>query len=231
MTQRINTDDFCLSLKYNFSFLHFMKQSNKKHSLLFALPVLAVLVFGSIGTTNVFAEDANNGFIPTGVSSVTTDALSDVAVASPDRQAEVKFDGKTSGWAIVAGQAFPSSIVLDGKAVHQNNGVWKVKSTAEISVGDRLNIPLELKGKAVDGKLRLHGTGTLDGGDTFRIILRGHYAPVADSPGTFVLDFSTAKVQNMENGLRIPLFQHGPINVESVIPTVDDSVTDSNVEE
>ena len=113
MTQRINTDDFCLSLKYNFSFLHFMKQSNKKHSLLFALPVLAVLVFGSIGTTNVFAEDANNGFIPTGVSSVTTDALSDVAlsdvalsadalsdvaVASPDRQAEVKFDGKTSTW-------------------------------------------------------------------------------------------------------------------------------------
>jgi len=231
MTQRINTDDFCLSLKYNFSFFHFMKQNNKKHSLLFALPVLAVLVFGSIGTTSVFAEDANNGFIPTGVSSVTTDALSDVAVASPDRQAEVKFDGKTSGWAIIAGQAFPSSIALDGKAVHQNNGVWKVKSTAEISVGDRLDIPLELKGKAVNGKLRLHGTGTLDGGDTFRIILRGHYAPVADSPGTFVLDFSTAKVQNMENGLRIPLFQHGLIDVESVIPTVDDSITDSNVEE
>ena len=212
-----------------------MKQNHKKHSLLFALPVLAVLVFGSIGTTSVFAEDAYNGFIPTGVSSVTTDVLSDVlsdvAVTSPDRQAEVNFNGKTSGWAIVAGQAFPSNIVLNGTAVHQNNGVWKVKSTAEISVGDRLNIPLELKGKAVDGKLRLHGTGTLDGGDTFRIILRGHYAPVADSPGTFVLDFSTAKVQNMENGLRIPLFQHGPINVESVIPTVDDSVTDSNVEE
>ena len=208
-----------------------MKQNNKKHSLLFALPVLAVLVFGSIGTTNVFAEDANTGFIPTNVSSVTTDALSDVAVASPDRQAEVKFDGKTSGWAIVAGQAFPSGIALDGKAVHQNNGVWKVKSTAEISVGDRTDIPLELKGKAVNGKLRLHGTGTLEGGDTFRIILRGHYAPVADSPGTFVLDFSTAKVQNMENGLRIPLFQHGLIDVEPVIPTVDDFAVDSNVEE
>ena len=208
-----------------------MKQTSKKHSLLFALPVLAVLVFGSIGTTNVFAEDANTGFIPTTVSSVTTDTLSDVAVASPDRQAEVKFDGKTSGWAIVAGQAFPSSIALDGKAVHQNNGVWKVKSTAEISVGDRENIELDLKGKAVNGKLRLHGTGTLDGDDTFRIILRGHYAPVADSPGTFILDFSTAKVQNMENGLRIPLFQHGPITVEPVVSTVDDLVTDSNVEE
>ena len=231
MTQRITTDDFCLSLKYNFSFFHSMKQNHKKHSLLFALPVLAVLVFGSIGTTNVFAEDANTGFIPTNVSSVTADTLYDVAVASPDRQAEVTFDGKTSGWAIVAGQAFPSSIALDGKAVHQNNGVWKVKSTAEISVGDRIDIPLELKGKAVNGKLRLHGTGTLDGGDTFRIILRGHYAPVADSPGTFVLDFSTAKVQNMENGLRIPLFQHGLIDVEPVIPAVDDLVADSNVEE
>jgi len=208
-----------------------MKQNNKKHSLLFALPVLAVLVFGSIGTTNVFAEDANTGFIPTDVSSVTTDALFDVAIASPDRYAQVESDGKTSGWAIVAGQAFPSSIALDGKAIHQNNGVWKVKSIAEISVGDRIDIPLELKGKAVNGKLRLPGTGTLDGGDTFRIILRGHYATVADSPGTFVLDFSTAKVQNMENGLRIPLFQHGLINVDPVIPTVDDVAVDSNVEE
>jgi len=79
-----------------------------------------------------------------------------------------------------------------------------------------------LKGKAVNGKLRLHGTGTLEGGDTFRIILRGHYAPVADSPGIFVLDFSTAKVQNMENNLRIPLFQHGLINADPVISTVDD---------
>ena len=88
-----------------------------------------------------------------------------------------------------------------------------------------------MKGKAVNGKIRLHGTGTLDGGDTFRIILRGHYAPIADAPGTFVLDFKTAKVQNMDNGLRIPLFQHGPITVESVIPTVDALVTDSNTEE
>ncbi len=101
-----------------------MKQNHKKHSLLFTLPVLAVLVFGSIGTTSVFAEDTYNGFIPTGVLSVTTNALSDVAVTSPDRQAQVNFDGKTSGWAIVAGQAFPSNIVLDGTAaVDQDNGV------------------------------------------------------------------------------------------------------------
>ena len=209
-----------------------MKQSNKKHSLLFALPVLAVLVFGSIGTTSVFAEDAYNGFIPTTVSSETNDAFSDVSVASPDRQAEVNFNGGSNGWAVIAGQAFPSNIdLVKGNAVHQNNGVWKITSSATITVGDRVDIPLELKGKAVDGKLRLHGTGSLNGDDTFRIILRGHYAPVNDSPGEFVLDFSTAKVQNMESGLRIPLFQHGLITVYPVISTVDDFVTNSNVEE
>ena len=209
-----------------------MKQSNKKHSLLFALPVLAVLVFGSIGTTSVFAEDAYNGFIPTTVSSETNDAFADVSMASPDRQAEVNFKGGSNGWAVIAGQAFPSNIdLLKGNAVHQNNGVWKITSSATITVGDRVDIPLELKGKAVDGKLRLHGTGSLNGDDTFRIILRGHYAPVNDSPGEFVLDFSTAKVQNMESGLRIPLFQHGLITVYPVISTVDDLVSDSNVEE
>ncbi|MCV0430178.1 hypothetical protein [Nitrosopumilus sp.] len=207
-----------------------MKQSSKKQSLLFVLPVLTVLVFGSLGTTNVFAEDVNDLF-PTSVSSATIDALSDVSTVSPDSQAQVIFSGETDGWAIFGDQAFPSKIVItEGNAIHQNNGVWKVKSSAEISVGDRMDIPLELKGKAVNGKLRLHGTGTLDGGDTFRIILRGHYAPVADSPGFFVLDFSTAKVQNMENGLRIPLFQNGLIKVDPIFST-DDFVADSNIEE
>jgi len=78
-----------------------------------------------------------------------------------------------------------------------------------------------LKGKAVNGKLRLHGTGTLDSGDSFRIILRGHYAPINGQAGDFALDWSTAKIQNMENGIRIPLFQDGVIHVNPVIPTVD----------
>lgn len=68
----------------------------------------------------------------------------------------------------------------------------------------------------------LRGTGTLESGDTFRIILRGHYAPIHDEPGQFVLDFSMAKIQNMENGLRIPLVQSGVINVEPVIPVANE---------
>jgi len=203
-----------------------MKQNNKKHSLLFALPVLAALVFGTLGATSAFAEDAFVDLVPENVSSVRTDAFLDVSVASPDAQAEVTFTGTTDGWAIIAGQAYSSSIWLDGSAVHKGNGVWKVNSAAEISVGDRHEIPLELKGKAVNGKLRLHGTGTLgDNGDTFRIILRGHYAPIYDQPGDFVVDWSMAKVQNMETGLRIPLSQFGTIHVEPVIPVVD-SITD-----
>ncbi len=197
-----------------------MKQINKKHSLLIAIPVLAALVFGSLGTTDAIAEYANNSIVPNNVSSDRTDALLDVSDESPDRQAEVKFRGGTDGWAIIGGQAYTSEIGLSGNAVHQGNGVWKVKSDAKIIVGDR-HATLDLKGKAVNGKLRLHGTGTLDSGDSFRIILRGHYAPIIGQAGDFALDWSTAKIQNMENGIRIPLFQDGVIHVKPVIPTVD----------
>jgi len=211
-----------------------MKQNNKKQSLLFALPVLTALVFGSLGVTNAFAEDAIFSIPTEDVSSVRTDAFLDVSDVSSDRQAEVQFDGLTTGWAVIAHQAYVSEIeLIDGHAVHQGNGVWKVKSEAEISVGDR-NATLELKGKAVNGKLRLHGTGTLDGEDTFRIILRGHYAPIHDKPGYFVVDWSMAKIQNMENGLRIPLFQFGNVHVVPVTSTVDDIAdleTQLNIEE
>jgi hypothetical protein len=210
-----------------------MKQINKKHSLLFAIPVLVALVFGSLGTTNAFAEDASNSLVPDNVSSVRTDALLDVSTELPNRQAEVQFRGGTDGWAIIGGQAYTSEIGLSGNAIHQGNGVWKVTSEAKIVVGDR-HAKLDLKGKAVNGKLRLHGTGTLDSGDSFRIILIGKYAPINGQSGDFVLDWSAAKIQNMQNGLRIPLFQNGIVNVEPVVPIVDefdDLVTEFDVVE
>jgi len=48
-----------------------------------------------------------------------------------------------------------------------------------------------------------------------------------------VLDWSTAKIQNMENGIRIPLFQDGIIHVWpaiSVVDELDDLVAELNVE-
>ena len=197
-----------------------MKQNNKKHSLLFALPVLATLVFSSLAV-NAFAEDAFIDIVPENVSAEKIDALLDVSDVSPNRHAEVNFYGNTDGWAFIAGQAYDSKIGLEGNAVHQGNGVWKVKSTADISVEGR-EATLDLKGKAINGKLRLHGTGTLgEDGDSFRIILRGHYAPIHDQPGDFVVDWSMAKIQNMNNGFRIPLSQNGIVHVEPVIPVVD----------
>ena len=197
-----------------------MKQISKKHSLLFTIPVLAALVFGSLGISDAFAEYANISLVPDNVSLDRTDALLDLSVESPDRQAEVEFRGGTDGWAIIGGQAYASEIGITGNAVHQDNGVWKVKSEAKIIVGDR-HATLDLKGKAVNGKLRLHGTGTLDSGDSFRIILRGHYAPINGQAGDFALDWSTAKIQNIENGIRIPLFQDGIVHVQPVVPIVD----------
>ncbi|MCV0409801.1 hypothetical protein [Nitrosopumilus sp.] len=90
-----------------------------------------------------------------------------------------------------------------------------------------------MKGKAVDGKLRLHGTGTLDGGDPFRIILRGIYAPIYDQPGDFVLDWSVAKIQNMNNGIRIPLAQDGIIHVKPLmsIEEIGDLDSELTIEE
>ena len=210
-----------------------MKQNNKKHSLLFTLLVLAALVFGTLGSTNAFAEDADIGFIPDNVSSERIDAFLDVSPETLDKKAEVQFRGGTDGWAVIGHQAYDSKIELTGNAVYQGNGIWKVKSYADITVENR-HAELELKGKAVNGKLRLHGTGTLDGGDSFRIILRGNYAPIYDQPGDFVLDWKTAKIQNMENGFRIPLAQVGEIYVKPATPSIDDVdefVSEFNVEE
>lgn len=203
-----------------------------KHSLLLALPVLAAIVFGTIGTTNAFAEYADIGFVPDNVSLEKTDAFLDVSSESPVDKDVVQFRGGTNGWVIIGGLAYDSKIGMTGKAIHQGNGVWKVKSLANITIENR-PATLELKGKAVDGKLRLHGTGTLDGGDPFRIILRGHYASIYDQPGDFVLDWSVAKIQNTDNGFRIPLAQDGVIHVEPLmsVEELDDLDSELNIEE
>jgi len=147
-----------------------------------------------------------------------------VAATSPIDNAvrpQVQFDGTTSGWAVIAGQAHEAKIAIDGKAVRNDNGVWRVTSDAEISTAD-YHATLELKGKAINGKIALHGTGTLDSGESFRIILRGHYTPVFDEQGTFVMAFTAAKIYSTENGIHIPLIQSGLVNVEAVEPSTDD---------
>ena len=189
-----------------------MKNPNKKQSLLVALPVIVTIALIPWATSEVFAQDVNTD--------VVTDVIPDI-VDAPDRRAEVMFSGGTDGWAIIGGQAYVSYIEMNGNAVHQGRGVWKVNTVAEIGVDER-HATLDLTGKAVHGKLRLHGTGTLDNGEPFRIFLRGHFAPVYDQPGDFVVAFGAAKVHNMQTGAKIPLIQDGIVHVEPVDPTTDD---------
>jgi len=155
------------------------------------------------------------------VEEVSIDAIQKVPEIDTTDRAQVQFRGSTDGWAIIGGQAHVAEIGINGKAVRADSGVWKVTSEAEITTSDR-HAKLELKGNAVNGKIKLHGTGTLDSGESFRIILRGHYTPVFNEQGAFVMAFSTAKIQFMDSGAKIPLIQSGIVNVEAVNPSTDD---------
>jgi len=155
------------------------------------------------------------------VEDVSVDVIQEIPLRETSDRAQIQFRGGTDGWAIINGQAHTAEIGISGNAIRADNGVWKVNSEAEITVGDRY-ATLDLKGKAVNGKIKLQGTGTLDSGESFRIILRGHYVPVFDEQGAFVMSFNTAKIQLMENGIRIPLIQSGIVNVEAVNPSTDD---------
>ena len=155
------------------------------------------------------------------VEEVSVDAIQKIPAIDTSDRAQVQFRGGTDGWAIIGGQAHTAEIGIYGKAIRADNGVWKIKSEAEITVGDR-HATLELKGKALHGKIKLHGTGSLDSGESYRIILRGHYVPVYGEQGEFVMAFKTAKIQFMDNGVRVPLIQSGIVHVEAVDPSTND---------
>lgn len=150
---------------------------------------------------------------------------SDIAVVKPmpidpDRAPDVTFEGVTNGYAILGGQAWKSEIKLfDGSAFHVHNGMWKVKTSGEISVADR-HAKLDLKGFAKDNKITLHGGGTLDNGEKVRLVLRGHFAPTSEY-GIFAMAFTNAGVHNINTGERIPLMQVG---VVTVTPTGENDI-------
>jgi len=155
------------------------------------------------------------------VDEVSADAVQDRLAVDTTDKAQVHFQGTTKGWAIIDGQSHVAEIEIDGNAIRNNKGIWRVTSDAEITAVD-IHATLELKGKAANGKIKLHGTGTLDSGESFRIFLRGHYAPIFEEQGTFVMAFNAAKIQSTENGIHIPLIQSGIVNVEAVNSSTDD---------
>lgn len=180
------------------------------------------------------------------IRSYITDVRPDIAnIPDIDREPDLKFynNSDITGWAVLGSQAYGATMTsFEGTAIHMGKGVWKVSSTADIKVSERL-VKLDLNGFARSGHMMLHGTGTLvtetleesDNDPEIRVVLRGHYAPVAESDNEFAIAFTNAQVHNTNTGHRIPLALVGSVIVESLgtepvpiapkvsdVPTIDE---------
>ncbi len=141
-----------------------------------------------------------------------------------DRGADLTFRGHTDGWAIVGGKAFESSIAFGGDAHHVGGGNWKIDSTGELTVADR-HAKLDLTGFARGNVIHLQGSGSLDNGEAFRIVLRGHFAPT-DDRNVYAVAFTHASIQYMNSGLRVPLMQVGSVTIiDTTLPVSAEPVT------
>ncbi|MDH3611488.1 MAG: hypothetical protein OEM79_06980 [Nitrosopumilus sp.] len=124
-----------------------------------------------------------------------------------DTESKVQFRGGTNGWALVGGYALESEIHIEGTATRGDDGIWLVESVGKLDVEKR-EATLLLKGKAYDGHLILRGTGVLEGGQEFKVILVGTYFPT-QIKGEYALGFTGAYVGFGDTGFRIPLMQVG----------------------
>ena len=151
------------------------------------------------------------------------------APIDPDRVPDVKFDGMTDGYVLIGGQAWESYIKLvEGSGYHVHNGMWKVKTSGEISVAGKM-ATLDLKGFAKGNKLFLHGSGELEGDQKIRLSLKGFFAPTGNTEDAreFAIAFTQAGVHNINTGQRLHLMQVGEVTVTPNGDAVTDFATDS----
>lgn len=158
-------------------------------TILLSLPVLAALFVVSIGVSDVFANEVT--FRP-----------GDTII----------IEAETQGWAVFNGEAHPSTIFLDGTATMNQNHKWQIETDAFVDYYSGTGEAV-LKGNANDGQISLTGVGQSDDGISFRLILRGDYAPIHDQHGLFALDWSFATIYVPQNGISIPLLQNGIIEL------------------
>ena len=144
-----------------------------------------------------------------------TDRIRDKVI---DKAAELTYKGKTSGWAILGGVAFPSSIGISGEGYNQGSGNWRITAVGDIAVADR-TAKLDLKGHVKGNQITLQGTGTLSDGTAIKIHLKGHYAPTSNT-SEFAIAFTNSHIQYMDNGARIPLMQVGSVVVTPIVTPV-----------
>jgi hypothetical protein len=133
-----------------------------------------------------------------------------------DRAPDVSYSGKTNGWAILGGTAFPSSIGISGQGYHQGGGNWKITAVGDLAVADR-TAKIDLKGHVRGNMINLQGTGTLSDGTEFRMHLKGHYAPTGNT-NEFAIAFTNSVIQYKDTGARMPLMQVGSVMVTPIAP-------------
>ncbi len=141
-----------------------------------------------------------------------TDRIRDKVI---DKAAELTYKGRTSGWAILGGVAFPSSIGISGEGYNQGSGNWRITAVGDIAVADH-TAKLDLKGHVKGNQITLQGTGTLSDGTAIKIHLKGHYAPTSNT-GEFAIAFTNSHIQYMDNGARMPLMQVGSVMVTPIV--------------
>ena len=126
-----------------------------------------------------------------------------------DFRSTIAFSGETSGWAVIDGKAFKSTITLrDGKAAKVGEHQWRVAVNGTISVEDK-SFDVHLKGQ-VQGKRHGGATvllhGTIMNGEEHKIALSGYVAPT-NVDNTFALAFTKAGFK----GERYDFFQVGHV--------------------
>lgn len=140
-------------------------------------------------------------------------------VKTIDRAADLKYSGKTSGWAILGGTAFPSSIAISGQGHNQGGGNWKITATGDLAVADR-TAKLDMTGHVRGNQITLQGTGTLSDGTAIKIHIKGHYAATGNT-NEFAIAFTNSHIQYMDNGARMPLMQVGSVMVTPIVTPVE----------
>ncbi len=149
-----------------------------------------------------------------------TDRVRDKVI---DKAPELSYSGKTSGWAILGGTAFPSSIGISGQGYHQGGGNWRITAVGDIAVADH-TAKLDLTGHVRGETINLQGIGTLSDGKEFKLHLKGHYAPTSTT-NEFAIAFTNSAFQFKDTGARMPLMLVGTVTtIPSVTPVPTEPV-------
>jgi len=141
-----------------------------------------------------------------------------------DVVSSLEFSGKVIGWAVIGGQAVPTTFDLSGEAGKIGLRGWKITGTATAEIGDR-NVLFDLQGHARGNHVSLKGTTSEF--DSVIIHLNGYFAPVANDAGSFALAFHRSAIVNEQAQIRIPLILVGQVDTTPIgdaLPPVSDSV-------